>query len=670
MAKRPTLTDVTSGFGTAAVINANNAAIETAFDNTLSRDGSTPNQMEADLDMNSNRVLNLPYAASATEPMTLGQYNAIADPGPEYISVKIYGAKGDGSTDDTEAIQGALNAAGIAGGGTVYFPAGVYKITETLFVTYDNVTIVGDSQGGTIITCDNGFTGTGESIPETMIQINRHPSTVKIQRFTMRDIFISATHLTGLGNNTVIKCLFHANWVHYMNIERVTFYGANNGVDGIGALVTAVGPALAPQFSMLNNFTDCEFTFNRDGIWWGVAGQGDINAGQVLNCRIGGIGTGVGRGIWVRSGSYGNNFVNNDIESQNIAFDMNGTVNYLRGNLAEGNSIDYTSAGKEGQLHGNELNTVSSTLDDSFIQPHGMAKYLMLDSTAPNLIVDPRFNTKLAESAFIGTTVSAKTGDELGRNVLTFVGNPSVTNKARFLINNKGQNLRGWYTFVVRAKADVAGASLFVRLPGAPDAVKFSEIKSGTTLTLELLEANSHKFVASVNRSSALTTDYKVYFGSVYYNDQAAGEGELRLSAQGDGLNYTIDYFGMFEGRNAYLPDDNLVYERYTDVSGLASGGNALITQLPFPDQAYMKVTSVLNGAFNRSINEMNLGVANGTASSRVYHYDLNSFGYDATGSDVTDDHIYIANNSQLQYFSRSASLAGTENLYTKIEFF
>jgi hypothetical protein len=53
-----------------------------------------------------------------------------------------------------------------------------------------------------------------------------------------------------------------------------------------------------------------------------------------------------------------------------------------------------------------------------------------------------------------------------------------------------------------------------------------------------------------------------------------------------------------------------------------------------------------------------------------VYHYDLNSFGYDSTGSDVTDDHIYIANNSQLQYFSRSASLAGTENLYTKIEFF
>jgi hypothetical protein len=39
-------------------INGNSATIETAFDNTLSRDGSAPNQMEADLDMNSNNILN------------------------------------------------------------------------------------------------------------------------------------------------------------------------------------------------------------------------------------------------------------------------------------------------------------------------------------------------------------------------------------------------------------------------------------------------------------------------------------------------------------------------------------------------------------------------------------------------------------------------------------
>jgi hypothetical protein len=45
-----------------------------------------------------------------------------------------YGATGNGTTDDTAAIQSALNAAGANGGGIVYLPAGLYKLTATLTV--------------------------------------------------------------------------------------------------------------------------------------------------------------------------------------------------------------------------------------------------------------------------------------------------------------------------------------------------------------------------------------------------------------------------------------------------------------------------------------------------------------------------------------------------------
>ena len=66
----------------------------------------------------------------------------------------------------------------------------------------------------------------------------------------------------------------------------------------------------------------------------------------------------------------------------------------------------------------------------------------------------------------------------------------------------------------------------------------------------------------------------------------------------------------------------------------------------------------------------MKIGTANGVADSRVYHYNLNNFGYDGTGSDVTDDHLLINNASGLLYFSRSASLAGTEPLWTSLYFY
>jgi hypothetical protein len=58
MAKKPTLTTVTSGFNSTTTLNNNFTALRNAFDNTLSLDGSTPNAMNADLDMNSNDILN------------------------------------------------------------------------------------------------------------------------------------------------------------------------------------------------------------------------------------------------------------------------------------------------------------------------------------------------------------------------------------------------------------------------------------------------------------------------------------------------------------------------------------------------------------------------------------------------------------------------------------
>jgi hypothetical protein len=71
-----------------------------------------------------------------------------------WINVKTeYGAYGDGLHDDTDAIQNALNAVGVAGGKTtVYLPAGTYKITRPLQMhSKDRVAVIGADPTTTII---------------------------------------------------------------------------------------------------------------------------------------------------------------------------------------------------------------------------------------------------------------------------------------------------------------------------------------------------------------------------------------------------------------------------------------------------------------------------------------------------------------------------------------
>ena len=68
----------TSAQGT---INTNWAAIVTALENTLSRDGTTPNYMEADLDLNSNQLLNVADGVLNTDGVNLGQLTSLITAG-------------------------------------------------------------------------------------------------------------------------------------------------------------------------------------------------------------------------------------------------------------------------------------------------------------------------------------------------------------------------------------------------------------------------------------------------------------------------------------------------------------------------------------------------------------------------------------------------------------
>ena len=67
------------------------------------------------------------------------------------FNVLDYGADPTGATDSASAIQAAINAAGVAGGGTVYFPSGDYKLLSAVTVGYERITLLGNNDAVLII---------------------------------------------------------------------------------------------------------------------------------------------------------------------------------------------------------------------------------------------------------------------------------------------------------------------------------------------------------------------------------------------------------------------------------------------------------------------------------------------------------------------------------------
>lgn len=157
-----------------SAINANNAAIETAFDNTLSRDGTSPNQMSASLDMNSHRILNLPSPTSLYEPIRLLDVETINSSGITVSPLPAGGLQGQHLIKNTDTnydvswappasseygqvflgdgtgvtdVTAQLNTV-LAGNSNVLIKPGTYKINGTVSLN-DNQTIVLSS--GTIL---------------------------------------------------------------------------------------------------------------------------------------------------------------------------------------------------------------------------------------------------------------------------------------------------------------------------------------------------------------------------------------------------------------------------------------------------------------------------------------------------------------------------------------
>lgn len=113
----------------------------------------------------------------------------------DWFNVKAYpySAAGNGTTDDTTAINNAITAAAV-NGGVVYLPTGTYLVSASLVITGDNVYLVGDGMDATMITTGTGalFDIISTPIPSSSGTVGFTRNNVGVER--MR---IECTHMTG-----------------------------------------------------------------------------------------------------------------------------------------------------------------------------------------------------------------------------------------------------------------------------------------------------------------------------------------------------------------------------------------------------------------------------------------------------------------------------------------
>ncbi len=154
--------------------------------------------------------------------------------GSPWLDAKAYGAVGDGSTDDTTALQLAINALTTAAiNAEVFIPAGTYKITSSLtlpFMQYK--TIRGSGMAATVIQA----TMTNSPIFKTTAE--------DTHSITIRDIGLDYSTQRSSSNTQAAGILFSSSsagigdgWYHW----RVSNVSINRAAVGIGIDQTGSG---------------------------------------------------------------------------------------------------------------------------------------------------------------------------------------------------------------------------------------------------------------------------------------------------------------------------------------------------------------------------------------------------------------------------------------------
>jgi hypothetical protein len=231
------------------------------------------------------------------------------------VSVKTYGAVGDGVTDDTVAIQDAINS--LTNGGCVYFPLGTYLISNTITIDKSNITI-NIANGANIlstltnktlfyVTGNNAiFTGGGKIVSSlnwngSNVQWTYAIIFINSNNCIVENIYIENVHKVGIGisgNNCIIsKCKITGNY------PASSYTGVETGHFGIAYDPNGIQPDgnILIQENLIDSCVQGVFTGN-----YGVGNGYSVNISNNIftGCHNHGIYANGGIGNIIDSNSF------------------------------------------------------------------------------------------------------------------------------------------------------------------------------------------------------------------------------------------------------------------------------------------------------------------------------------------------------------------------------
>jgi hypothetical protein len=303
------------------------------------------------------------------------------------VSVKDFGAVGNGTTDDTTAIQAALNT-----GKSVYIPQGTYAISSTLRLNSDGQIFFGDGDGNAAEPARSILKWTGAANGK-MLSIS-NGTTENWQNCTIRNIWLNGNSLANIAVEGYAAAVVGGAWRN-----RYLFLTVS-GLTGANSTAFDLGSGAFPDFAH-----DCEIS----SCYVISAVRGVIGAGatqRISNTTFSGCTnavTGLSGSAWSFVGC---------VFSQSGAYDFNGTTIQV---------ANFTGCWFEDSVTGIYLATTSHTcnFDGCFLQTKSAntTQLMNMGNAAGNFAVKGCFVPVTSGSTLIKNVNGSYEYDVLTSNV-------------------------------------------------------------------------------------------------------------------------------------------------------------------------------------------------------------------------------------------------------------